>query len=221
MLGWLGDGSILNQTLEHGSYGFLVLVLILTGAGLPLPEEIPIVFAGVAAKTGAMNPWGALLSCFVGALIGDCVLYTIGYHFGHNLTMKHPRLAALLHAEREARIERWIKQHGLKILFVVRFMVVLRAPVYLAVGILRMPVRQFVLVDTFCAASVVGTFFGLSYIYGENIKKWIRGGEWLLTIVVLVCVGLALLWTWRRGKASAAKGQVPPGDPPAGVRSGS
>ena len=109
--------------------------------------------------------------------MGDFVLYSIGYKFGRGLAMKHPRLANLLHAEREERVEKWIRDHGLKILFVVRFMVFLRAPIYLAVGILRMPARQFVAVDALCAAAVVGTFFGLSYRYGDQIKRWIHGSE--------------------------------------------
>lgn len=186
--------------MEHYSYGILVLLLILTGAGLPLPEEVPIVYAGVASSVGTMNVWIALVCCFVGALIGDCVLYTIGYKFGHGLAMRHPRIAEFLHADREARVEKWIKRHGLKVLFVARFMVFVRAPVYLAVGVLRMPVRQFVLVDTFCAASVVGTFFGLSYLYGEKIRRQIQGFELLLTIVVVLCVLAALAWTFYKAR---------------------
>jgi len=185
--------------MEHGSYGIIVLVLILTGAGLPMPEEVPIVYAGVAASVGTLNVWGALAACFIGALVGDCVLYTIGYKFGHGLAMKHPRLADFLHADREARVEKWITRHGLKVLFVARFLVFLRAPVYLAVGIMRMPVRRFVLFDTFSAAAVVGSVFGLSYLYGPNIQKFISGSELLLTAIVALCVAAALIWTWWKG----------------------
>jgi membrane protein DedA with SNARE-associated domain len=194
----------LNFPIEHGSYGLIFLVLVLTGAGLPMPEEVPIIYAGVAASGGSLNAWSALAVCFAGALIGDCVLYTIGYHFGHGLAMKHPRLADFLHAEREARVERWIARHGLKVLFVARFLVFFRAPVYLAVGVMRMPVRRFVLIDSFCAAAVVGVVFGLSYRYGDQIQRVIRGSEVLLTIIVAMCVLAALLWTWWKGRSLPA-----------------
>jgi membrane protein DedA with SNARE-associated domain len=199
----------LDFLMEHGSYGLIVFVLILTGAGLPMPEEVPIVYAGVAASVGTLNAWGALAACFAGALIGDCVLYTIGYHFGHGLAMKHPRLADFLHAEREARVEKWITQHGLKVLFVARFLVFLRAPVYLAVGVLRMPVRRFLLIDTFCAAAVVGVVFGLSYLYGGRIKGVIQGSELLLTVIVVLCVVAALLWTWWKGRSLRTDSSLP------------
>lgn len=191
--------------MEHGSYGVLILLLVLTGAGMPMPEEVPIIYAGVAASVGKLNVWGALASCFVGALVGDCVLFSIGYHFGHGLAMKHPWMANFLHADREARVENWIKHHGLKVLFVARFLVFLRAPVYLAVGVLRMPLRQFVLVDMVCAASVVGSFFGLSYLYGEQIYRWIRGFELSLTLIVVACVAAAALWTFYKSRSRMTK----------------
>ncbi len=114
------------QNLPH--YLSIIVVLILTGCGLPVPEEFPIIAAGVASS-GAdahLNPWLALGACLIGALAGDSMLYTIGYHFGHNLVKAHPRLARLLHAEREARMEQLLNRHGLKVLFLARFMVGVR-----------------------------------------------------------------------------------------------
>ena len=76
-----------------------------------------------------MNPWLALASCFVGALLGDCVMYSIGYHFGHGVLRDHPWFARFLKPEREAHIEEMISQHGWKIFLAARFLVGLRSPV--------------------------------------------------------------------------------------------
>lgn len=190
--------------LDHSSYLGIIIVLILTGSGLPIPEEVPIIAAGVAASLGTLDPWLAFFSCLIGALLGDCVIYAIGYHFGHNLVKEHPRFAHLLHAEREAWIEQKIRKHGLKVFFLARFMVGIRAPVYLTAGILRMSFRRFLLVDAICATSVVGLFFGLSYAYGEQIKRWIHNSELGLTIGVIVAVVVVLLvWKYRQWSAAA------------------
>ena len=193
----------MNDILLHpGNYLSIIVVLVLTGCGLPLPEEIPIIAAGVASSSsvGHLDPWAALASCLIGALLGDSMLYAIGYHFGHNLVKAHPRLAHLLHAEREAKMEQLINQHGLKVLFVARFMVGIRAPVYLSIGILRTPFRKFLLFDAFCATAVVSLFFGLSYLFGDNVKIWIRDSEKVFTAVVVgaVLVGLLIFWIRRR-----------------------
>lgn len=177
---------------DHISYFGIILVLILTGTGLPLPEEVPIIAAGIASSVGTLNPWWAFLSCIVGALLGDAVLYAIGYHFGHSLVVRHPRFAHLVHAEYEAKIEEMIRRHGLKVFFLARFMVGIRAPVYLTAGILRMSFRRFMLIDAFCATAVVGLFFGLSYAYGERVTGWIRDSEIGLTVAA-VTIGLGVV----------------------------
>jgi len=202
--------------LQHTSYLGIIVVLVLTGMGLPIPEEVPIIAAGIASSDGSLNVWRAFASCLIGAVLGDCMLYAIGYHFGHGLAKKHPRFAQLLHAEREAQIEEMLRKHGLKVFFLTRFMVGIRAPVYLTAGILRMSFRRFIVVDAICASAVVGLFFGLSYTFGDSIKSWIRNSEYLLTIVVvLVVVGL-LLFFWRRARRAAkAAESATPVDAPA------
>ncbi len=185
------------ENLPH--YLSIIVILILTGCGLPVPEEFPIIAAGVASSgAGAvLNPWIALGSCLIGALLGDSMLYAIGYHFGHNLMKAHPRLARLLHADREAKMEHLINQHGLKVLFVARFMVGVRA-VYLSIGILRTSFKKFLLFDAFCATAVVSFFFGLSYLFGENVKTWIIGSEKIVTAIVVSVVSIWLLIFWYR-----------------------
>lgn len=191
--------------LDHISYVGIIVVLILTGLGLPLPEEVPIVAAGVASAVGTLNPWWAFAACLVGALLGDSVIYFIGYHFGHSLVTRHPRFAHLLHAEREKKIEQMIRRHGLKVFFLSRFMVGIRAPVYLTAGILRMPFRRFILIDAFCATAVVGLFFGLSYAYGDRVIDIIRRSEIGVTVAVIIiaCV-LTCIYFIRRRKLRLA-----------------
>ena len=212
--------------LNHSSYLGIIVILVLTGSGLPLPEEVPIIAAGVASSVGTLEPWRAFAACLVGALLGDCVIYGIGYHFGHNLIKEHPRFAHLLHAEREARIERMIRKHGLKVFFLARFMVGIRAPVYLTAGILRMSFKRFLLVDAFCATSVVGLFFWLSYAYGDSIRRWIVTSERIATVVGVAVIIIAIYF-WRKqhlrageekGLESAPAEPVELGTPSAGSR---
>ncbi|MEX0938131.1 MAG: DedA family protein [Pirellulales bacterium] len=199
---------IFETLLQHGSYLGIVLFLILTGCGLPVPEEVPIVMAGVLSAQGDMHVWLAFFSCLAGALIGDCVVYGIGYHFGHNLLKRHPRFARFLHAEREAKFEQMIQAHGLKVLFVARFMVGVRSPVYLSAGILRVSFRWFLLTDLLCATLVVSLFFGIAYRFGHQIGNWIRNAEigFTVTAVIAAVVGLAIYY-WRARRRAAVSGQ--------------
>ena len=191
--------------LAHGSYLAIIFVLILTGTGLPIPEEVPIVAAGILSAHGQLHPWLAFAACLFGALAGDCVMYWIGFHFGRSVVREHPRWAHFVKPEREAQIEQMLQQHGLKVFFLARFLVGLRSPVYLSAGILRVPFRRFLLIDLFCATTVIGTFFGLSYVYGPTIAKWIRGAEITLTGVVLVAMAGVGIYFWRRHRRGLAE----------------
>ena len=189
---------MLPDPINHVSYLGIIVVLILTGSGLPVPEEVPIIAAGVASSLGKLNPAWAFAACLTGAILGDSVLYFIGYSFGHTLVVKHPRFAHLLHAEREAKIEEMIRRHGFKVFFLSRFMVGIRAPVYLAAGTLRMSFKRFLLIDAVCATSVVGLFFGLSYAYGDHLTNWIRRSEIGLTVVVVAIGAVVAFVLWRQ-----------------------
>ncbi len=193
--------------LHHGSYLALTLALVLTGCGLPVPEEVPIVAAGVLASHGRLDPWLAFLFCLAGAVVGDSIIYAIGHRLGRGVLRKRPVWVRFVTPKREAKIEALIQRHGLKVLFVSRFLVFLRAPVYLTAGILRVPFGRFLLMDVCCATVVVGSFFLLSYAYGQAIARWIRDAEILLTATAVLVVAGAIVYFWSRYRRRARRGQ--------------
>jgi membrane protein DedA with SNARE-associated domain len=181
-----------------GSYLAIVVILMLTGAGLPLPEEVPVIAAGVLAANEVLDPWIALLCCIFGALGGDCIMYFVGYHFGRGLLQDHPWWVRFITPEREEKVEQMFKQHGLKVFFLARFLVMLRSPLLLSAGILRVSFKRFLLIDLFSATVVVGAFFGLSYQFGPTIGRFIKTTEVFLTIIAVVVIGITTFYLWRR-----------------------
>jgi membrane protein DedA with SNARE-associated domain len=189
------------EWFERGSYLGIVLFLTLTGIGLPVPEEVPIIAAGVASRAQALHWYYALPACLVGALLGDSLMYAIGYFFGEKVLKEHRVWAGFLTPERERKIESLIKKHGIKAFFLARFLVGLRSPFYLTAGILRVPYKWFLLADLICASIVVSFFFGLSYAFGDRIGAVIQSAERGLTVVVVSGALLAVagfLWFRRR-----------------------
>src|SRR5262245_7492202 len=127
------------------SYPGIVLVLILTGVGLPVPEEAVIIATGIAAAQGGLDPWLGLVSCLLGAFLGDMTTYAIGRHFGHRLIRERLWFARFLTPTRERRIEQMIHQHGIKVFVLARFMIGIRSAIYLTAGILKVPFRRFII----------------------------------------------------------------------------
>ncbi len=189
---------MIASLFHPSSYLGIVVFLVLTGCGMPLPEEIAIILAGVLSAQGHLHPGLAFAACLVGALLGDSIIYAIGHRWGHNLLSYHPRLAKLLGAEREKRFEEAIEQHALKVMLLSRFLVGIRGPVYLATGVVRLPFRLFLIYDLICATLVVGLFFGLSYLFGDHVARWVRDAELTVTLCVLLIVLIAGLLLYRR-----------------------
>ena len=180
--------SFLNEFLNYVWFG---LPIVLTGMGLPVPEELFVIAAGLASHNGVLEPWAALLTCIIAAILGDCSMYAIGYHFGHGLLRDHRWFAWLLNPRAERKMERQIRDHGMKALFITRFLVGVRSPVYVAAGILRVPFRYFIFWDVISASVVVSVFFGLSYLCAEQINNlWtrIREAEIALTVGAIAAV---------------------------------
>ncbi|HQU45445.1 MAG TPA: DedA family protein [Pirellulales bacterium] len=208
-------------------YVLLGLPIVLTGMGLPVPEEFLVIGAGIASHKGTFEPLADLLTCIVAAMMGDCVSYAIGYHFGHGLLREHRWFARFLNPRTERKMEQKIRQHGLTALLVTRFLVGVRSPVYVAAGVLRVPFRYFIVCDLISASLVVSLFFGLSYLFAEqilNLWQRIQKAEIALTVVIVSSVlGIVLYFYVRhrrrvarirlrrlRRKRSSAAGSGPP-----------
>ena len=199
---------MIDLLLSYGTslaYFVIIAILVLTGMGLPIPEEVPVITAGVLSSTGQLDPVLAFFACLIGALAGDCVMYWIGYHFGRSFLRERHWWARVVNPKREAMIERQIEAHGFKVFFLARFMVGLRSPVYFSAGILHMSFRRFLLIDLFAATAVIGTFFGLSYLFGEPITRWVRGLEIGLTAVAVLVVGGLVLFFWIKHRRKVKK----------------
>jgi membrane protein DedA with SNARE-associated domain len=189
-----------ENLLSDASYLWVIIFLILTGCGLPIPEEVGIIAAGVWAADGAMNFWLGLSACLFGCIVGDSIMYAIGYRFGKTVLREHPMFTGFLTPERERHIEQLINRRGAAVLFTARFLVGVRGPVYLTAGILHFPYRRFVLIDLFCATIVVSLFYSLAWYYGQDIITWIRTAEEGITLAVAtgLAAGAGFFWLHHR-----------------------
>jgi membrane protein DedA with SNARE-associated domain len=187
--------GVLAAFFQPSSYLGLFMFLALTGCGLPLPEEVALVLAGVLSNQGVLRPEFALASCILGTLAGDTLTYSIGYHWGRNLVEAHPRLSKLLHAENGKKFEAAVNSHAFKVMLISRFIIGVRASVYLTAGVVRIPYRRFLMYDLVCVSVMVSTIFFLAYSFGDDVLRWVRRAEWTATgavVAVIVVVGIVL-----------------------------
>lgn len=191
---------MLTELIGHFTYPGVFLVLLATGLGLPIPEELPIVIAAMMSRWAVMHWWGALLSCLGGVLAGDILLYVMGRQFGRRI-LEWPAARRILTPKREARVMEAYHRHGLKFVILARLVMGLRAAAFLTAGLVRVPFLRFLLVDVAAVLVSVTLAFGLAYAVADSVavalarvhelQLWVGGA-------VLLAAAAWILVLWRR-----------------------
>src|SRR3954470_5417612 len=206
---------MLASLLHPSSYIGFFLFIALTGCGLPIPEEAAIVVAGVLSSQNQLDWRIAFAVCLAGAVVGDSFMYAIGYRWGHGIFTSHPRFAKLFASENEQQFQKAVEAHALKVMLLARFLVGIRAPVYVMTGVVRLPFRRFLLYDFISASLVVSVVFGLSYVFGEHVSEWVRHAEIRATIIVVLVIITLVAIVYYRHREQVLKFVFGRDEPPA------
>ena len=195
----------LDAFVARFGYFGIFLVLVLGGLGLPVPEEAPLILAAVLSRKGAMLWPVAFGTCLVGVLVGDFVVYFLGFFYGEKV-MSLPLTRKFLTKARETQIQGYFHRHGIKILILGRFAVGFRTAAYLTAGILKLPTLKLFLTDL-CAATFSTTLmFGLGYIFARQIEDGIKEAQHWATLGI--AVGLVAWILIRFYRARRRRGQL-------------
>lgn len=172
-------------------YGYLAVfvVLVLCGLGLPIPEEITLIGAGLVVYEGRAELPVMIAVTVLGILAGDSMLLFMGRHFGPTL-LDRPFFRKLLHAERMSRVRKQFDKHGVKAVFFARFFAGIRACVYFTAGTLGMRYRVFVLLDLAGALISAPISVWLGFHFGGEIE---RALSYVSRLDNALMIGLGLL----------------------------
>jgi membrane protein DedA with SNARE-associated domain len=178
--------------------------------GLPLPEDVPLLTGGFYCHSGRASLWLMIPIGMVGVLSGDFVLFWLGRKFGHRL-VEHRYLKRLVNPSRLVTAERLFERHGIKIIFIGRFLPGLRPMIFVASGVLRVPFHVFAAVNGLAACVSVPLIILLGYWFGHNldqIKADVRHATHLVGfgIVVAGLIALAIYFHRRQKRLIDAAG---------------
>lgn len=163
----MGEVSVL---LEHFGYLAVLAFLIVAGLGVPIPEDIVLLSSGLLASNGSMNVWKALLACYVGVLVGDSLIYRVGWKLGLG-ALEHRWFKRLFTPKMTAWIDRHFKRHGVLTVAAARHFAGVRAPTFLVAGMTRLPYWKFVLTDALSALVTVPLMVYLGFRFGHILPQ--------------------------------------------------
>ena len=195
--------------IERFGYPGIILLLVLGGLGVPIPEEAPIVLSAILSRKGKMVPWAALAACFTGVLLGDFVVYFLGYFYGEKV-LSFRLTRSFLTKAREEQIKGYFHRHGIKILIVGRFAVGFRTAAYLTAGILRLPALRLLAADLVAASLSTLLMFGAGYWFADWIEAGLRTVKHFIVIIVAITVVILVGYQYYKARKRAGRAIGPP-----------
>ena len=193
-----------EQLVGQLGYVGIALILVLGGLGLPVPEEAPILLAAVLSKNEKMYWPVALGSCLAGVLLGDFIVYFLGYSYGEKVMSLRIARKFLTRA-RETQIKGYFHRHGFKILILGRFAVGFRTAAYLTAGILKLPPLKLFLTDLLAASLSTFLMFGLGYFFAPWIQTTLDRAKYWLSAGAAVAVAAGLLYRYYKARQTAGQ----------------
>ena len=156
------------ETMDSlGSFGVFLLIF-LENLFPPIPSEVILPLAGVAAAGPNNAYWAMLLASVTGSVVGAWLLYGIGRLLGPERLRKIVIRLPLVHVGDYDKSVDFMDRHGYKAIFFGRFVPGIRSLISIPAGLYAMPVGMFTLLTAAGSAIWNTIFLTIGYYMGSN-----------------------------------------------------
>ena len=199
------------------SYGYeAVFVLVgLESIGVPIPGETALITAALyAATTHHLNIAIIIAVAAAGAIIGDNIGFALGRWGGYRILRRYGRYVRF--DQRRLKIGLYVfREHGGKVVFIGRFIAVLRTYAAFLAGTNRMRWSRF-LVFNAAGGITWALVIGLAYYYVGSAVSHLRGPLDIIlgAIAVAVVIGFLIYLHKAEDRYAARAEQAFPGELP-------
>jgi membrane protein DedA with SNARE-associated domain len=188
-------------------YSAIVLFMMASAFGLPLPEEVVLISAGLigakalhpelypppTADSPRVNVYLLAAVALIAVIGSDYLIYWLGRAAGPRL-LKTKFLARFITPEVAEKIGRWVNKYGYWTVLIFRFTPGIRFPGHLMCGAMGLRRARFIAIDFLAAAFSVPTQVLLMSFYGEEILSKLKTYK----VVALSLVAAILIFTLAR-----------------------
>jgi membrane protein DedA with SNARE-associated domain len=185
----------LDHLFDQYGYGVIFAGVLLESIGLPLPgESLMIAAALYAAGTGHLNIFVLVPVAAAGAISGDQIGYGVGRWVGDRLLTRLGRRVGL--SDDRLQLGRFLfRRYGAWVVFLGRFVAILRTFAALLAGANRMPWPSFLLWNALGGVGWTALYGFGAYGLGDaamrlrgpvGIGLGVAGGVALLVAIVLI-----------------------------------
>jgi len=164
----------LAESVARYGYWLVAVAVGLEGMGVPVPGETMLFSAAVySGATGQLSIAMVIVCAAVGAIVGDNLGFLIGRRLGYPVVVRYGSLLRLTTAR--IKLGQYLfRRHGGKVVFVGRFVALLRALAAVLAGVNRMAWSRFLIFNAAGAVAWASGYGTLAYVLGEGVERFTK-----------------------------------------------
>lgn len=200
----------MEHFVQHYTYVAVIVLLLLGGFGVPLPEDMPLILGGYFCYVYPehLDIWVMVPLCFGAVMAGDLIMYTLGRVWGDKVR-DLPLLRRYLTADRLEKAQLKFHEHGGKALFIARFLPGLRTATFFSAGVFKIPAWKMLAFDGGAALLSVPALVVVPYLLGHyitQVKDLLKEAQ--LALVALLALMLVFYYVYYRLRSMRAKAEA-------------
>jgi membrane protein DedA with SNARE-associated domain len=157
------------EMIAHYGYLGIFALLALGIIGLPVPDELLMLFVGYLCSVMVLNFPISVLVCFTGSITGMLISYTIGLKLGQPVVDKFGKWIGLT-PKRFARVKTWFFRFGNWAIFIAYFIPGIRHVTSYLSGISAMSFKKYLPVTIAGAFIWSLLFVSIGYFAGSRFS---------------------------------------------------
>jgi membrane protein DedA with SNARE-associated domain len=198
--GWVASffaGTSISDVMAHFGLIAVFCFVALEAAGVPLPGETVLVLAAAyAGHTSHFSVIEVILVAVAAAVIGDNLGYAFGRYGGWPLLRRHRGLLRV--RDSDLKVGRLLfTRYGGRVVFLGRFVSILRTYAAFLAGVNHMRWRQFLLWNGLGGAIWATTWTTIAYLFGTRLSELSRVVQWG-SLLVIAAIAVTVTWMIRR-----------------------
>jgi membrane protein DedA with SNARE-associated domain len=174
-------GQHIFEFLRH--YGYWGMLPLMTIEG-----PVATIISALLAALGAFNVFVVLIFSIAGDMIGDIILYWLGYRHGMGF-VRHVGKYIGITEKLVLKMEKYFVRHGGKTIFAVKSTTGLCWATFVAAGIVKMDFKKFVRYSFFGGVVWSSFLVIMGYFYGylwREIKQSISWIGWIIFFAAII-----------------------------------
>jgi len=176
-------GQLIFTFLQHYGYWVMLPLMIIEG-------PVATIIAAMLASLGAF--WWPLVLLFsiLGDVIGDVILFGLGYRYGMGFVRRVGKYMGITE-KLVMRMEKYFAAHGGKTIFAVKSTTGLCWATFVAAGIVKMDFKKFLKYSILGGIVWSGFLVAMGYFYGylwRELKVYISQVGWIIFALAVASI---------------------------------